>query len=56
MVNSFLLVATQVTSWVVVVSYPTEMSVKLYVCSAQAEYDDLVLSLKKVDGIFSVWL
>ena len=56
MVNNFLLVATQVASWAVVVSYPTEMSVKLYVCSAQAEYDDLVLYLKKVDGIFSVWL
>ena len=32
------------------------MSFKLYVCSAQAEYDDLVLYLKKVDGIFCLAL
>ena len=56
MVINFLFVATQVASWVVVVSYPTEMSFKLYVCSAQAEYDDLVLYLKKVDGIFCLAL
>jgi len=56
MFDSFLLVATPVASWVVIVSYPTQMSVKLYVCSAQAKNDDLVLSFKKKNGILSVWL